>query len=223
MTKPEDHDTKLRGRLPNTVLGWLDIFVKAGAIFAGVFAVQQYLVARDDLRTARALEYVTRFTSEDTAVGRARANITERLWDNVSQIRRLRVLLKQLPDEQAAEVRNRFLVKLLHGTAAQSGLSRDLHIIVEFFDELSICLGANLCDAGVVHEFFNDYARTFWSNFGPAIVERRSLSPDYGCSLEVLATLLSEPETNVSPTFWSPEAGSRLVHKSCRSNLTTNS
>ncbi len=181
MAEPESR----AGFVPASLAGWLDLFVKSAAIIAGIFAVYQYLQARQDLRVVRSLDYVERFNDFDTSIGRAHAKISRTLWLNNSQILRLREILRTLPADQAEALRSRFLRKLLdNGGPDGEGLRGDLHTIVQFFDTLQICIRSGLCDEASAYAFFGDYVVTFWNNFSVAIAESRVLDPNYGAGLE---------------------------------------
>ena len=173
--------------LPANLGGWLDLFVKSAAVFAGAFAIYQYLDAREDLRVARTLEYVERFNNPGTSVGSARADITRTLWANEPQIRRLRDILRALPEEDRAALRYRFTRKILDGGPDSEGAQPAVHAIVQFFDALHICIRSELCDKDSAHAFFGHYAETFWSNFGAAVIENRELDASYGAGLEHIA------------------------------------
>ena len=175
--------TKSDALLPKNVAGWLDLFVKTGAVFAAVFAIHQYLQARHDLRVTRTLDHVTRFNNLDTPIGEARGRITQALWANESQILRLRAILLTLPEDQFRALQERFVRKLLDGSPG-GGVRTDLHAVIQFFDELVLCIAAGLCDPKTAYAFFGGYAETLWGNFRIAIEASRTLDPNYGAGLE---------------------------------------
>lgn len=169
---------------PDRLIDWLDLVVKVGAIFAAIFAVHQYLEARQDARVAKTLDYVQRFDDADSKVGAARRRIAGVLWLNDGQIKRLRDIKRNLPEAESREIHRRFISKLVDGTAASPGLRQEIQDLVSFFEGLSVCVETNLCDATSAERFFGDFAKTFWSNFAVFIEERRLVSPDYGSGLQ---------------------------------------
>jgi len=165
---------------------WLDILVKIGAVFAGIFAVHEYLEARRDGRTARTLTYVERFQSEDTAIGASIRRIDAELWANERQLR----WLKQLADVDppaAEEALDKFVTKLVDGTDQEPGLRQAVHDVTTFFDELAICARARLCDEATAEAFFAGRAVELWNVFEPEVAARRSLAPAYGEAWESFA------------------------------------
>lgn len=166
----------------------LNIVVKVGAIFATLFAIFQYLAAREDRRVERSLGYVSRFSDHGSAIGMARLQVSAALWANETQLLRLKDVLQRLPEDEGIALRARFIEKLMQGGGDAAPIRVALDPIVSFFDELQVCIDTNLCDGQAADAFFQDYVITFWDNFGAAILDRRDLNPRYGWGIQAFFT-----------------------------------
>jgi hypothetical protein len=169
------------------LLPWLELAVKVGAIFAGVFAIVQYLDSRQDTRVEKTLSYVTAFGDANTSIGRARDQIREVLWSNEKQISVLQHAISTLPPGEAAMLRRRFVQGLIEGPDGRTGLREPLDDVIVFFDTLLICTEHSLCDRRSAEAFLSEYAAEFWRNFEQFISDRRRRTSDYGVGIEAFA------------------------------------
>ena len=73
---------------------------------------------------------------------------------------------------------------LAYDSREGEGLADELDQVVGFFNSLEVCIEQNLCTGNVAHAFLDEYASSFWANFGPYILERRVGLPTYGEAFE---------------------------------------
>jgi hypothetical protein len=59
--------------------------------------------------------------------------------------------------------------------------------LVSYFDMVSACIGANLCDRGMISPITSDYAKNLNSLYGKYILDQRKGAPSFGKGLEILA------------------------------------
>lgn len=175
--------SKSTSQWTSRLLEWIDLATKIGAVFAVLFAIHQYLAARQDARVERTLDYVQSF-NDRSQVGAARRRISEDLWRSSDQLMELGRLMEELPTPQASDLRNRFVWKLVDGTAERPGFRSEVHDVLSFFDDLAICVATELCDRESAISFFGDYVKDFWANFESFIIEHRVLAQDYGEGIE---------------------------------------
>lgn len=174
-------------QIPTRLLPWLELAVKVGAIFAGAFAIVQYLDSRQDTRVEKTLSYVADFSDASTPVGQARDRIREVLWSNEKQLSVLQHAINTLPPAQATSLRQRFVQGLIEGPDGVSGLREPLDDVIVFFDTLLICTEHGLCDLRSAEAFFSEYAAEFRRNFEQFISDRRQRTSDYGVGIEAFA------------------------------------
>jgi hypothetical protein len=69
----------------------------------------------------------------------------------------------------------------------------EVFAFVEFFDLIQVCLEAQLCEPGLVDQFFSPYAKGHWPAFRPYVVQVREaeskafkLDKPFGYGLEKL-------------------------------------
>jgi hypothetical protein len=187
-----DKPDKPSSVFPVSLLGWLDLGVKVGAVFAAIFAIYQYLEAKQVARTARTLDYVGRFGDPDTSVGAASQRVAQLLWENDREILELVEAVKELPPAEAMTLQRQYARKLVEGTLDQHGIQPELHEIADFFESLVICIERRLCDRDAALAFFGRYLDTFWRFFWPFFEERRQFAPALGQAVEKLRAMSME-------------------------------
>jgi hypothetical protein len=173
--------------LPVTLLAWMDLVLKVGAIWAVGFGIYQYLQAREDIRIAKTLEYTNEFRDANNQPGIAGRNIGNTLWRNLEQIERYEHLAGLLPPLERSELRMNFVSKLIDGTTEQPGLRKDILEIVSFFDAIQICISAGLCDRETAVSYFGGYAIIFWRNFNEYLIDQRVFVPEFATGVEIIA------------------------------------
>ena len=178
--------------LPSKLIEWIDLLVKVGAVFAAVFAVHQYMQARADARVANTLDYVSEFRDGRSRTGLAVKQISEAMWRDADQIREFQWLAGQLPPDQRDEAIRTMIAKFIYGTDESPGLRSEVDEIVSFFEALTICMEARLCDRATARAFFADYADVFWRNFDVYLVDQRALVADYAEGVERFAGAFSQ-------------------------------
>ena len=162
---------------------WIDPLAKLVAIAAVVLAYHEWRESRSDLRVARTFEYVEQFNDPGSHIGAAKLGISEVLWDNAEQIKRLKVLYERLPPEMAKKLRSKFEMKLFFSDNGRD-LKADINTLIQFFDSLGVCIDEGLCASDPAEAFFGEYASDLWGNFYRTICKDRSIAPGYGTGLE---------------------------------------
>jgi hypothetical protein len=173
--------------LPTKLVEWLDLAVKAGAIFAAGFAIHQYLQARQDARVAETMRFVSEMRDSEAAAGRSSRRLSEVLWKNLKQIEQFASLLQLVPFPDRPKIRRDFLAKLIIGTKEAPGIRDEIFEVVSFFEALHICISARLCDRDTAIAFFGDYARVFWQNFEVYLTDQREVVHDFAVGLELMS------------------------------------
>lgn len=168
----------------------MDLGVKAGALFAAVFAVHQYLQAQEDARIARTLDYAARFEAGSSELGLARKRIDLRLWAYAGQVALLRGGSPGSTEQDMRTyqlVRQKLSIAVVYGTAESPGIQAEVHTVVQFFDGLGICVTSKLCDDKTAERLLGRYAAQLWDWVESFVDERRPVSDDYGQALERFA------------------------------------
>lgn len=151
---------------------WITI---CGAIAGGVFAIVEYRdnVAQEKVKAT--LEYVTRFNSKplyDTYVSLGE------FWDDRDQETTEK---QRIGEAQLKE----YILTTIRGNKLQKRTDQ----VLDFFDNLRICVCAKVCDDVTAAEFFGKRAYELYGIDFPYIEQARSKyeDPSFGIGLESFA------------------------------------
>lgn len=163
---------------PPVILVFLEVITKLALMAGGIFAAWEYWEAKKDARIARATTYFERF--ENGEVGDARRRINGALRPYVGQLQMLD------PAELSFADRDRIILAVVEENGGQ--IASDIDTIIDYFQGVSICVSAQLCERSVVELYFAESdAPTLWNNFEPYIRARRVNNPKFASAFEKLA------------------------------------
>jgi hypothetical protein len=153
--------------------GLLDKLTKAGILIAGVFALYQFMDAKQDAKVQRTSVYITRY--EDGTPAAAIRRINAALRPYLGQFAKLTG-----EGGLSAETRNEMVLSLFEQHAT---LAEDVDAIVDFYEGLDTCVRQSLCDQATAVRYFGPEARQFYSNFEPYFRERNVSEPAFASSV----------------------------------------
>lgn len=151
---------------------WVTII---GVFAGGLFALNEYLEKASSERIKVTLEYVDTFNRDP--LQSARSHLDDIWFPRTNEI----FLKTELGEEE--------LSKFVIDVIKQNNLKHYIDLVVGFFDNISACACAKLCDEQTVRNFFGKYAFDFYGLNFPYIQKRRKQMRDssYGSSLEAIA------------------------------------
>jgi hypothetical protein len=170
--------------------GLLDKLTKAGILIAGVFALYQFMDAKQDARVQRTSEYITRYEEGTPAAALRRINAALRPY--APQFEKLTG-----EDGLSAATRKDMVLTLFDHSPT---LAEDVDAIVGFYKGLDACVRQLLCDRTTAVTYFGPEASEFYSNFEPYFGVRHVSDPAFASSV-VLFARLELPQPGVRLPF----------------------
>lgn len=162
----------------------LDILVKLATLAGLAFVALEYRSSIDRARVERANTYIDRFETGD--IGVAVRAISREVRDVALRpdFAILRSYVASNPGTANAG-REQITRLLAFDSRGGKGLSDEIDQVVSYFNSLQACVEQDLCDRKIAHGFFDDYAKNFWANFEPYVLERRQqVDPNFGILCE---------------------------------------
>lgn len=166
-------------------------------VFGAVFSILQYVNARDEKRIERTMELIDMWDRPEfqEAQRALRTRLTKLTDENKG-------LLGTNPTEQQrrvfAEAIGRQMLTAEGGTQPLEAFQQDFDRIVYFLNRLATCVKGNICDRGVAHDYFMDYAQSFWTYFaGYAKDVRKTGTVNFARPIEEYVA--SEPQPAKAP------------------------
>lgn len=162
---------------PQTAISWLELILKVILITASLSAVYQYFDVKQENRVKKTMEFLDHFSSGQ--LQDAQMKLSASWSDYHDDIKQLNQIPVKSEKDKALIIENMVLQVVLHREQ-----SKDIDLLVIFFENLQICIDNRICDQRVSQSFFGEYASGFFSLYQPWIKERRKLIPNYACQLQ---------------------------------------
>lgn len=150
-------------RTSDFVLSWLGVL---GAITAAVFSSVQYLDAKQKDRVDRVLSYLERYGAAEMIGDR---RLVELEWD------KLNGRIRAIPKGSTEEVAQQYNRLVLGHIDANANLNAAVVGMLEFFEELSLCAQADICDRRATLVFLGREGRAFFRAVYPYVCWRREM------------------------------------------------
>lgn len=162
---------------PQTALEWIELILKSLLVIGSIGAVYQYFDLKQEDRVKQTMEQLQVFNSKPILEARLTlAKVWEPYQATFQQLNQQTVTNEQ--DKQ------QILSKIVIPIIQQKTLRREINLLVDFFDNLDICVQHHLCDGPVAQAFFQGYAQSFYHLHQPWIAEQRQSIPNYACHFE---------------------------------------
>ena len=153
-----------------------EILAKTGLLLGGFFAVIEFYSAVDAKRIDRTLNYVEKF--ESGSISNARRLLRSKTRPYYKQF-------SNIGKEGLTEEDKKQITLLLIEDDDDGSIADSLEIIVDFFEGLMLCTDENICARSVTEAYFCPVrAESFWENYSPYILDRRTNNPSFGKALE---------------------------------------
>lgn len=162
---------------PDTARNWFDLILKIILIVGGILAAWQYFSVQQENRIKQTMEQLKTFNSDPLLESHLKLQQT---WDQyISVFQKLN--LQQVADN---EMKIKIQTKIVIEVITKNKLQREIELIINFYENLQICVHHNICDATVSHAFFDEYAKSFYKLHKPWIKARRNVIPHYAEQLQ---------------------------------------
>jgi hypothetical protein len=180
-------------RSPKQLRGWvvgaaktLEILVKGfGPVIAVLWIGWQYQQSRIDKRVEATLDYVKRFESDDTSIGKAQRALTNSLWEHQEEIAELRTT--HASEQQLQEIRSTIVRRVLEAArdkVKSVAIVGPVDEMDDFFNVLATCIQGSVCDEESALRYFGCSVSGYINFFEPVIKEREALAPSFGWGLQ---------------------------------------
>lgn len=168
---------------PQTAFKWADLTLKIILIFASIGAVYQYFDIKQANRVKQTMEQLKSFNSGELQSAQLKLSATwEAYQKSFEALNRQTVASEQ----DKARIQAKIVLPIIR----QKKLQQEIGLLVDFFENLQVCVQHRICDKQVSRDFFGGYADYFYRLHRPWIETQRAVIPDYACQLQ--AFVLSE-------------------------------
>jgi hypothetical protein len=167
---------------PHRAIDWINLIGQCILIIGGLGAVYQYFDVKQENRVKETMAQLQVFNSDPLLATRLKlGNVWESYQAPLSQLNQHAVK----SDQDKARIQATIVMPIIH----QYQLRRDIDSLVDFFDNLSICIQNRICDGKVARAFLGSYAQSFYELHQPWIKQQRETTPHYANYLEAFVNL----------------------------------
>lgn len=167
---------------PQTAIDWLNLIGQCILIIGGLGAINQYFSVKQENRVKETMAQLQIFSHDPLLATRLKlGNVWESYQPQLLQLKQRAVL----SDQDKALIQAKIVIPIIH----QYQLQPDIDLLVDFFDNLAICIQNGICDGKVARAFLGNYAQSFYELHQPWIAQRRETIPHYACYLEAFLSL----------------------------------
>jgi len=140
-------------------------------------------------RAAETIRMVDRWEHPETGALQAYQSLRDRFMTTISNLDPDQALAIS---KQEVGARSDAINVLASRVVRQPGAEREFESVVYFFNRLSLCVDAELCDAKTSAIFFEDTLNTFIANFKGQIKERQVIDPHFAMATTRLSSIFRE-------------------------------
>jgi hypothetical protein len=165
---------------PGTFMDWVELLIKLIVVIGALGAVYQYFDLKQENRVKETMAQLQAFNSGDLQA--ARLKLTA-IWENYQP------QFEAINRQTVASEQDKSLIqaKIVLPVIKQNKLQREIGLLVDFFDNLQVCVQHYICDREVAQGFFGGYAGNFHRLYRPWIEEQRKVIPGYAAHLQAFA------------------------------------
>ena len=175
---------------PQTAFNWVELTLKAVLVFASIGAVYQYFDIKQENRVKQTMEQLKSFNSAKVQAAQLKLSRTWEAYQKSFEVLNLQTVASE---KDKARIHTKIVLPVIR----QKKLQQDIGLLVDFFENLQVCVQQRICDKQVSRDFFEGYANYFYHLHLPWIETQRTVIPDYACQLQ--AFVLSECQKTTRP------------------------
>jgi hypothetical protein len=142
---------------------WLGVLA---VIFAGGYALLEYIEHKQDVKVERSLSYVESY--RDGNIADAKLSLNQTLSVHQDSLTQLLSQANQT-SEQLNSAYNQFILQI----SDDQDVQRNIEIAFSFYEEIAICVERKLCDSEVIQSFFINDARALFNAYFPYVCSLR--------------------------------------------------
>ena len=165
---------------PQTALHHAEFVLKVILIVASVGAFVQYCEIRQENRVKQTMEQLKSFNSG--RLQKAYLNLNSIWFGYYSSIEDINKETIKRKDD-VAQIKANIILPII----TKKELQQDIRLLVDFYENLQVCVQNQICDKQVARDFFGDYADNFYCWHLPWIKKQRTGIPDYAKHLLAFA------------------------------------
>ncbi len=165
---------------PQTAFNWLELIFKMILVLASIGAVYQYFDIKQENRVKQTMEQLKRFNSGKLHTSRLKLSATWGAYQKSFEILNQQTVASE---QDKLRIQAKIVLSIIH----QNKLQKDVSELVDFFDNLQVCVKHRICDEEVSRDFFGDYIDYFYHLHKPWIEIQRIAIPRYACQLQAFA------------------------------------
>lgn len=166
-----------------------------GLLIGGGFTLFEYLDIKQENRINATVEYVRAYRTEPIFSVRRRVGQSE---INASKL--VTSTLKNSTPENAGKIYNDLIVRRVH----EEDLSADLDQLINFYEEIAVCILNEICDRESAARYFFEQGRDFYRTYYPYICMERNKWHDFSTG-RLLQTFYN-PSVDTDPCVSTPAA-----------------
>ena len=180
MIEQDPEPAARRAAWPQTAVDWLELTLKGILIFASIGAVYQYFDVKQENRVKQTMEQLKSFNSGRLQTAQSKLSKT---WEDY-QLSFAALNRQTVTSEQD---KSRLQAKIVLPIIRKHKLQQDIGLLVDFFENLQVCVQHRICDKQVSRGFFGGYADSFFRLHRPWIEMQRKVIPGYASQLQAFA------------------------------------
>jgi len=178
MTRQNPKQTTHAFFWPQTAFNWVELTLKLVLVFASIGAVYQYFDIKQENRVKQTMEQLKSFNSGELQAAQLKLNATwETYQKSFAALNRQTVA----SDQDNVRIQAKIVLPIIH----QKKLQQDIGLLVDFFENLQVCMQHRICDKQVLRDFFCGYGDYFYYLHRPWFETQRLVIPGYARQLEV--------------------------------------
>jgi hypothetical protein len=170
---------------PQTFMDWVELLIKLIVVVGALGAVYQYFDIKQENRVKETMDQLKAFNSGDLQAAQLKLTAT---WENYQPQFEL-INRQTVADEQDKSL---IQAKIVLPVIKQNKLQREIGLLVDFFDNLQVCVQHHICDREVAQGFFGGYTGNFYRLYRPWIEEQRKVIPSYAAQLQAFVSAAAQ-------------------------------
>lgn len=145
----------------------LAIVTITAIVFGGGFGLLEYLDKKKESQISNTLDLVKRF--QTTEVLETRQTLDEAWSSNYSDLLEVLSPAEEPPDYDVSKAYKEYVM----GFVERYKFSVQINLILEFYEQVVICVNASICDVNTVNDFFLRNGKVFFRKFYPYVCNQR--------------------------------------------------
>lgn len=177
MTLQNPRQTNSTTVWPQTAFSWLELILKVIMVFASIGAVYQYFDIKQENRVKQTMQQLENFNSGKLQAAQLKLYET---WDPYQG------KIKEINEAKTASEQDRMQIQatVVLPVIYQKKLQPEIGLLIDFFENLQVCVRHRICDKQVSKDLFCGDAVHLFQLHRPWIEIQRAVIPFYASQME---------------------------------------